>query len=194
MGLFDWLLTDPTRSDGGFLARMLLGGKPDAANASAAAAGSPALGSSYGGLLGESPLINLLRSGFAGMNAADGYSGFGQQFAAGMKGGADLMAQRHQQMIDQINALKMKQLLEAKGGLPGGDGAAAVGGNPPASGSAGVGTANDGPADRPCAACAGARPAPLKSNLPMVRSDADYQVLPSGTQFIDPLGQIRVKP
>ena len=172
MGLFDWLLTDPTQSDGGFLARLLLGGKPDGANANPSP--QPAAGAmDVGGLPGESPLINLLRSGFAGMNAADGYSGFGPQFTAGIKGGTDLMDRRRQQMIDQINALKMKQALEARGGLPGSDNIAADGGDAPASGGAGMGSANDGPADKPCPACAGARAASLKSNLPMVRSDAD---------------------
>jgi hypothetical protein len=193
MGLFDWLLSDPTQSDGGFLARLLLDQKP---GAGVAATDAPsALTAGNGGLLGESPLVNLLRSGFAGMNAANGYTGFGPQFAAGVRGGADAMALRRQQMIDQINALKLKQALAAKAGMPGaaGDGAA-DGSDASSDGSSGVGAAIEDPADRACPACAGAGPVSPKPNLPLVQSDAEYVALPSGSQYLDPFGRIRVKP
>ncbi len=110
MGILDWLLTDPAQADGGFLAALLHGGKPGGASA-----GTPTTPPPYAppaSLLGESPLINMLRGGFAGMNAANGYSGFGPQFAAGTVGGANAMAQRRQRsMQGQLYARNLKQEL-----------------------------------------------------------------------------------
>lgn len=184
MGIWDWLLTDPTQSDGGVFARLFLDHKAgDATSQAAPLAG----GSMSGGLLGESPLVNLLRSGFAGMNAANGYSGFGSQFAAGMQGGADAMAQRRQQMIDQINALKLRQALEAKVGGAGGsaDGGAAA--------NAGVGVAG-----KPCAACAGTVGANVRQGASgssphfpvIVSSPQEAEKLAPGTWFRAPDGQV----
>ncbi len=190
MGLLDWLLTDPTQGDGGFLARLLLDRRAGGPTA------IPWAGDAGGSLLGESPLINLLRSGFAGLNAANGYAGFGSQFAAGMKGGADAMAQRRQQIVDQMNALKLRQALQAQAAMT----------------SEGDGDADSSavPASKPCAACAGRdrdRPAGAPggdagldmsaaqaAGLPRVANEAEYEALPGGSRFIDSLGQIRVKP
>ena len=120
MGIFDWLLTDPSQAGGGFLMQ-LLNGKPGEAGEAPTTSSTPYGGSSS--LLGDSPLVNLLRSGFAGMNAASGYSGFGPQFAAGMAGGSDAMVRRRQQaMQDRLDALALNRALltraeqEAAGG------------------------------------------------------------------------------
>jgi hypothetical protein len=200
MGLFDWLLTDPTQGDGGFLARLLFDQKPGASNAaSAAPAASSALTAGNSVLLGESPLVNLLRSGFAGMNAANGYTGFGPQFAAGVKGGTDAIALRRQQMIDQINALKLNQALAAKVGMPGaaGDGVAPDGSDASLDGS-GAGTANDGSANKPCPTCAGANtiadPQAMTGASPhfpvIVRSPDEAAKLAPGTWFRTPDGRV----
>ena len=182
MGFFDWLLTDPTQRDGGFLARMLLDHKAGDATAMAA----PLPGSMSGSLLGESPLINLMRSGFAGMNAANGYSGFGPQFAAGVQGGADAMAQRRQQMIDQINALKLKQALQAKVGLTDGGGVT----------SPATDTAAD--AVKPCATCAGGSKTSVQQGASrssphfpvIVSSPQEAAKLAPGTWFRAPDGRV----
>lgn len=186
MGIFDWLLTDPTQSDGGFLARMLLDRKPGDATTQAA----PLAGGVGGGLLGESPLVNLLRSGFAGMNAANGYRGLGSQFAAGMQGGAEAMAQRRQQMIDQINPLKLKQALQAKVG--------AVGGDATESDGDGAAKAGDENAGKPCATCAGAGrpgvPQGASGSSPhfpaIVSSPEEAAKLAPGTWFRAPDGRV----
>lgn len=199
MGIWDWLLTDPTQGDGGFLARMLLDHKAGDATAqsamiqSALPLAAPPPGSSVNaGLLGESPLVNLLRSGFAGMNAANGYSGFGSQFAAGVQGGADAMAQRRRQMIDQINAMKFEQALQAKTGA-----AEGASDNQSASG-------DDEAKTSPCPHCSGAIRQGVASpdlaagetvpNLPRIQTAAEYAALASGTRFVDVLGRIGVKP
>ncbi len=189
MGIWDWLLTDPTQGDGGFLARMLLDQKAGDATAQTA---PPTSSAASAGLLGESPLVNLLRSGFAGMNAASGYSGFGSQFAAGVQGGADAMAHRRRQMIDQINAMKFEQALLAKTGA-----AEGASDNQSASG-------DDEAKTSPCPHCSGAIRQGVASpdlaagetvpNLPRIQTAAEYAALASGTRFVDVLGRIGVKP
>jgi len=76
----DWLLNDPTRTDGGFLARLL-----DPAHGAGMANASDGAMSPSGSrtLLGESPLARMLRGGLVGWGAAEGYRGFGPQLGAG---------------------------------------------------------------------------------------------------------------
>ena len=185
MGFFDWLLTDPTQRDGGFLARLLPGYQPGDTMAGPV----PLADGGSGSLLGEAPLINLLRSGFAGMDAANGYSGFGSQFAAGVKGGADAMALRRQQMMDQIKALKLRQALQENVGANTEDDKVAAGG------AATCAQCNGASSSAPADTAQFRQSAPRQvSGLPRVQSDADYLALPGGTQFIDPFGRIKVKP
>ena len=206
MGILDWLLSDPTQAGGGFLAGLLSGKAGGAGNGSALPA-APYAGTSS--LLGESPLINLLRSGFAGMNAANGYDGFGSQFSAGVAGGADAMARRRQQtMQDRLDALALKSDLAGKDG-PLGRAAAAMpqspgGGNQPAAedapagheplpaGTAGI--PGLGPPGTPgsCASCA-AR-GQDQGLVPVVTNDTDFLKIRSGERFVGPDGILRRKP
>jgi hypothetical protein len=127
------------------------------------------------------------------MNAANGYSGFGSQFAAGVQGGADAMAQRRRQMIDQVNALKLEQVLQARVGAEGG------GGNDNETASS-----DDGAQTSACPHCSAAMRQKVASpdlaagdpvgNLPRIQTAAEYAALASGTRFVDPLGRVGVKP
>ena len=207
MGILDWLLTDPSQADGGFLEALLRGGKPGGAGGGAPT--TPPAYTAPSSLLGESPLINMLRGGFAGMNAANGYSGFGPQFAAGVVGGADTMTQRRRQVMqDRLDAVTLNRalggqnassdapvgaMLRSRGGLDQSSAAEEPARyEPEPVGSDGI-QRPDAP-DTPggCASCA------VRSRdqilLPVVRDDADYLKLANGENFIGPDGILRRKP
>lgn len=99
------LLVDPTAPGGGAFAR-LFDLKPDAPTSTptipagpvgsgGVLAGSGLAPYDSGGILGNSPIMNMVRSGAAGMASSNGYSGFGPQFSAGLLGATHYNQERH---------------------------------------------------------------------------------------------------
>jgi len=83
MGEFlDWLLNDPTQTDGGFLARLLDPARMRG-TATPGASDAPMTHGGSGALLGESPLARMLRGGLAGWGSAEGHRGIGPRLGAG---------------------------------------------------------------------------------------------------------------
>ncbi len=189
MGIFDWLLTDPSQADGGFLAALLHGGKLSGESDASPLPASPDPASSS--LLGESPLINMLRSGFAGMNAANGYSGFAPQFAAGLSGGANAMAQRRGQLMeDRLNRLAYERAAPANSGQPSAGGSTDQNPASPCAGNCAgrnspVGIAQSGKPGSGSGDPGSAPDAPIKVNSPEEAAN-----LPSGTWFQAPDGRV----
>ena len=109
----DWLLTDPTSPGGGMFARLL---DPSAATKTplrpAAPSGyRPTAG--YGaGLLGNSPIANMLRGGLAGWAGASGYRGFAPQLGAGALAAMKYNRDRQLQTLGRAPATEPRQQIE----------------------------------------------------------------------------------
>jgi hypothetical protein len=122
----DWLITDPSQPNGGWMAQafgQLFGNGSDGSTSASTqalatnpAAYDPTL-ATYGssaGLLGNSPLGNILRRGFAGMAGSTGYTGLGA-LAAGAQGASKYDQQRLASNTDlaqkQLNYQRQRVLL-----------------------------------------------------------------------------------
>lgn len=93
MGIFDWLLTESSQPDGGFLTRLL--DPRTASDAPNPAPGAGNLSKAYGpSPLGNSPLLDLLRGAAARTAAANGHIFLGPTDAAGKVGNASALPQR----------------------------------------------------------------------------------------------------
>ena len=101
MGFLDWLIADPAARDGGFLTRLLdpaaSSGMPTPhANASRGSSAPHGFGLADAGLLGGSPLADILRGGLIGWASAAGQQGLAPQLAAGALAASRLARERGQ--------------------------------------------------------------------------------------------------